>query len=351
MRSLPLVRLSCIPTHALASYNFLVKHGWLWRLNFETTSHKVVHESIFGAFGAVAGATFAQAFDAICPDLVVSVHPLMQHVPLRVLAKRAKSLGAAPPPFATVVTDLTSCHPTWFHPAVDVCFVPTPQVASQAFAEGLKPTQVVMHGLPIRPAFAQRLPARRSLRRRLGLEPEGPAVLLMGGGEGMGSLEATAEALAGQLQPGAQVVVVCGRNAALAGRLSAKAAGWKVKVHVKGFLGNINEWMGACDLVITKAGPGTIAEALILGVPLLLNGAIPCQEEGNVPYVVDNKVGTYLTDPKAIAAQVAAWFGPARAELAEMASRAKRLGRPHATYDIVEDLKALCERRPVRAMA
>lgn len=60
------------------------------------------------------------------PDLVVSVHPLMQHIPARVLAARAKRLNrAAPVPLATVVTDFTTCHNTWFYKKVNKCFVPT----------------------------------------------------------------------------------------------------------------------------------------------------------------------------------------------------------------------------------
>jgi hypothetical protein len=101
----------------------------------------------------------------------------------------------------------------------------------------------------------------------------------------MGLLEPTALALAEALPPSAQIVVVCGRNAALASRLAARQ--WPCRLVAKGFVSNIDEWMGASDVVITKAGPGTIAEALIRGVPLLLNGAIPCQEEGNVPFVVE----------------------------------------------------------------
>jgi 1,2-diacylglycerol 3-beta-galactosyltransferase len=184
----------------------------------------------------------------------------------------------------------------------------------------------------------------------------------MGGGEGMGLLEPTALALAEALPPRAQIVVVCGRNAALASRLSARQ--WPCGMVVKGFVSDIDAWMGASDVVITKAGPGTIAEALIRGVPLLLNGAIPCQEEGNVPFVVEvrsklatrthpscspltrralqNGVGQFNTEPKAIAAQVAAWFGPKAEELAEMAAKAKALGRPNATFRIVRDLADLC---------
>lgn len=74
------------------------------------------------------------------------------------------------------------------------------------------------------------------------------------------------------------MVVICGRNQKLQERLRARPAGaGHPLLHVRGFVDNIHEWMGACDAIITKAGPGTIAEALIAGLPILLNGNVPCQ--------------------------------------------------------------------------
>ncbi len=58
----------------------------------------------------------------------------------------------------------------------------------------------------------------------------------------------------------------------------------------QGFVNNMEEWMHASDVIITKAGPGTIAESFICGLPVLLNGFIPGQEEGNIEYVVENQV-------------------------------------------------------------
>ena len=63
-------------------------------------------------------------------------------------------------------------------------------------------------------------------------------------------------------------------------------------VVVNGFVNDMPEWMTACDTIVTKAGPGTIVESLICGLPVLLNGFVPCQEAGNVPFVIDNKVGS-----------------------------------------------------------
>ena len=125
-----------------------------------------------------------------------------------------------------------------------------------------------------------------------------------GGGEGMGAIEKTLEALDDRVGGACQVVAICGRNKALIERLSNRSAlprtdpacshtvstscilltalhcrSFKggLRVKVCGFVTNMAEWMTACDTIITKAGPGTIAEALICGLPIILNGFIPCQ--------------------------------------------------------------------------
>jgi hypothetical protein len=82
--------------------------------------------------------------------------------------------------------------------------------------------QVVLHGLPIRPAFSKRQPPRRKLRKQLGLRRDEPAVFLVGGGEGMGPVERTVDSIAAGPGPRVQLVVVCGRNAKLVKRLSEK---------------------------------------------------------------------------------------------------------------------------------
>lgn len=63
-----------------------------------------------------------------------------------------------------------------------------------------------------------------------------------------------------------------------------------MKVIINGFVDNMPDWMTAADTIVTKAGPGTIAESLICNLPVLLNDFVPCQEHGNVPWVIDNGV-------------------------------------------------------------
>lgn len=82
--------------------------------------------------------------------------------------------------------------------------------------------QIRVYGLPIRPAFSHGLPPKRKLKKYLGLKPNVPCIILMGGGEGMGPVEQTVDAVAEQIGAEAQLVVVCGRNARLVEILKSK---------------------------------------------------------------------------------------------------------------------------------
>lgn len=326
------------------SYSFLVKHGPLWRMTYYGTAPRLVHQSNFAATSTFIAREVAKGLMKYQPDIIISVHPLMQHVPLRILRSRGLLDKIV---FTTVITDLSTCHPTWFHKLVTRCYCPTTDVAKRAMKAGLQQTQIKIYGLPVRPSFIKPVRPKDELRRGLGMDEDLPAVLLMGGGEGMGPIEATARALGDLLNdegvPTGQILVICGRNKKLANKLSS--IDWKIPVKVKGFVTKIEECMGACDCIITKAGPGTIAEAMIRGLPIILNDYIAGQEAGNVSYVVENGCGKYSKLPKEIAKIVADWFGPKADELKEMSQNALKLARPDSVFRIVHDMHELVKQR------
>jgi 1,2-diacylglycerol 3-beta-galactosyltransferase len=166
----------------------------------------------------------------------------------------------------------------------------------KAQSRGLDPSQIVQCGLPIRkgfwskkgngtgkqPNFMQKMggkkpsmPAKSGIRSELGLDPDLPTVLVVGGGDGMGGIVDIASALGDKLGenseiPAYQMVVVCGNNKEAQTKLASKSWGSGVKVDVQGFVNNMDEWMDASDTLVTKAGPGTIAEASICGLPCML---------------------------------------------------------------------------------
>ena len=111
----------------------------------------------------------------------------------------------------------------------------------------------------------------------------------------------------------------------------------KVDVVGLGFVKNMAEYMVAADILISKAGPGTISEAAALSLPVMLTSFLPGQEEGNVDYVIDGKFGAYCddSDPQAIGEEIADWLTD-ETKLAEMSRAANHMGAPHAARDIVQ---------------
>lgn len=268
-----------------------------------------------------------------------------------------------------MVTDLGGAHPTWFNEGVDKCFVPSDVLRNAAMDRKVKPNQIVQYGLPIRRGFwrfgadfsgapdkqneAEEMGGahhKPTIRESLGLK-DMPTVLIVGGGDGMGGIVAQAQAVGEKLQKLAsasspyQMVVICGNNQAAQTSLSPPQTNWgsDIEVNVKGFVNNMDEFMRASDILVTKAGPGTIAEASICGLPCVLSSFLPGQEEGNVPYVVENGFGCYEGEPDGIAATIEQWFaGTATATegtmLEQMRDCALTAARPDATLDIARDI-------------
>lgn len=323
------------------TYSFLVNEAaWFWKLLWKTGNHPVTIRRLSTVVAHLGRESVARTFVAYQPDLIVSVHPLVQEFTLYALRRMKRRV-----PFVTVVTDLATAHPLWFNPLVDACYVASKEAYSLARRVGLRPKQLYLYGLPVRPAFAQPPQSGAALRQRLGLQADLPAVLLISGGEGVGPVEAIArqldETLAKSGQAVGQMVVVCGRNARLRQKLANHH--WRIPTLVHGFIENMPEWMAACNCIVTKAGPGTIAEALISGLPIILSGFIPGQEEGNIPYVLQNQVGSYGHSPQEIANTVRYWFTDGCDQLAQMTARARALGKPQATFQIVESIAQLLE--------
>ncbi|KAL7473062.1 hypothetical protein ACHAXS_013438 [Conticribra weissflogii] len=111
----------------------------------------------------------------------------------------------------------------------------------------------------------------------------------------------------------------------------------RVKVVGLGFVTKMAEYMVAADVLVTKAGPGTIAEAAALSLPVMLTSFLPGQEEGNVDYVVDGGFGSFVSDadPHGIADEVVSWLLDER-KLKELSENAFKRGAPDAAAEIVE---------------
>ena len=265
---------------------------------------------------------------SVKPDVIVSVHPLLNHVTIRILQELA-----IPIPFITVVTDLVTAHHAWFAPGADAYIVPTTYAKELALKQGMDPVRIHLMGMPIDPKFSLPVGSKQELQRKLGLQPDLPVVLLVGGGEGAMGLRSSVQAISHAHLP-VQMLIIAGRNKRLYVQLQGIRSSLHTPAKVFGFVQNMQEMMHASDVIVTKAGPGTICEALACNLPIILSGYVPGQEEGNVTYVEENKVGTLAYDSIELINILRRLLKPGSELLRLELENAERISRPGASFDI-----------------
>ncbi len=269
-------------------------------------------------------------FTSVKPDIIVSIHPMLNHITVSTL----RDLGLHIP-FITVVTDLVSLHYSWFAPGADAYIVPTENAKQLYLERGLDPERVHILGMPIDPKFTRPTDSKLELQRKIGLEPGRPVVLLVGGGDGAGGLQDAVRAISRARLP-VQLLVITGRNKRLYAHLQRTKSNLHVPVKIFGFVHNMPEMMRASDVIVTKAGPGTISEALACHLPIILSGYVPGQEEGNVDYVLQNDVGVLAYDAIELIDALRRLVKPGSVVLRRQVENAIRLSRPRASFDIAD---------------
>jgi 1,2-diacylglycerol 3-beta-galactosyltransferase len=231
-------------------------------------------------------------------------------------------------PLITMITDLVSIHHWWLCPDVDLCLVATEEVRQLALEAGFAPQKVHVVGMPVGLKFVN--PSVSALGEERAVSSNLFTVLLVGGGEGMGDVFPIARAVA-QASLDLQLVVVTGRNEKLRARL--ERVSWEVPTRVLGFATNMPALMHAADLLITKAGPSTISEALACGLPMLVSGSLRGQEEGNTEWVVERGAGLFTPTPKRVVMAVKELIQRENDSLVTMAEKARLAAQPDAALE------------------
>ncbi|HEU4369255.1 MAG TPA: glycosyltransferase [Methylomirabilota bacterium] len=284
-------------------------------------------DSVF-AFGVTHLGTrrLAARLDALDPDAVVSVHA----TPAAAMAALAAE-GRRLPPHTTVVTDFVA-HGQWIARGLDCYCVAADEVGHEFVARGIPRARVVVTGVPLRSEFAR--PADPvDARHRLGIADGTAVVLAMAGSHGsVGRLPDVVTAL-GRVPRPVQGLVVAGHDPALVNRLRRLAAGTPTRV--LGYAGDVRSLMAAADLLVTKAGGMTLAEAMAAELPMLLYGSLPGQERHNERFA--SRAGIALAAPSR--RELGRLMERALAEpdlLEDLRVRIRRMRRPDATRRIVD---------------
>jgi processive 1,2-diacylglycerol beta-glucosyltransferase len=272
-----------------------------------------------------------KAVHAFQPDRIVCTHFL----PAEILSHEiTHDRGGAP--VYVQVTDF-DLHPMWVTPGMAGYFAANGEVASRPTACGPVVAAARVTGIPVMPDFdPTRGPTREAARREFAPGANGPIVLLMGGGSGIGGLTAQAEALL-NLEHAPTVIALAGRSAAALADLQNLAAKFSGRLLPMGFTDRVPDLMRAADLVVTKPGGLSTSECLALGLPMILSAPILGQEERNADYLLEAGAALKAIDVLALRLRAEALLGdPAR--LARMAERSSSIGRPYAARDVLDQV-------------
>lgn len=317
-----------------ASYPTVIERApWFWNAGFQLTNTPQRTHLVQTLAWPAMRETFHTIAREHAPDVIVSTHPLLT-APLRRVFPDTPSV--------VVVTDLITGHVSWYNADADLTVVPTLAARDRAVECGVDKCAIHVLGVPVSQPFVAVAGEKTALQERLGWSVERPTILLAGGAEGMGPLEALSVAI-DQAHLPCDLAVVAGRNTALAGRLRART--WRRTTRIYDFVSNFAELMRAASVLVTKAGPGTISEACASGCPLVLYGAIPGQETGNIEFVANGRAGVWAPSSLAVTAALQAWLigRDAPAALRRASHAALRLGRPNAAQDIATRILNLAD--------
>jgi UDP-N-acetylglucosamine:LPS N-acetylglucosamine transferase len=249
------------------------------------------------------------------PDLVVSMIPNFNRAIFQGLRAADSRRDRSATPIVTILTDLADHPPHFWIERPDqydqylVCG--TAAAAEQAISMG-HPRQRVFRtsGMIVRPEFYQPMELDRPAERiRLGLDPELPTGIVMFGSFGSRRMiDIAARIAAAGLKT--QLIFVCGHNDELQRRLHEMELPFPS--HCVGFTREIPYFMRVADYFIGKPGPGSISEALVIGLPVIVerNAFTMVQERFNTDWIVENQLGVVLHSFGSIASGVATMLEP-----------------------------------------
>ncbi len=243
-------------------------------------------------------------------------------------------------PILAAQTDFCT-EPVWVRDEIDVHCVGSEEAKRQMISWGVSVNRILYCGVPIDPSFALSFD-RVELRRAVGLHPNRPVVLVMGGGIGLAPLDAIIQSLEVCRHP-IQVIAVAGRNRTLRERLESLRGQLALDLQVFGWTDSVPELMGAADLLVTKPGGVTASEALAAGVPMILTSPVPGMEESHLKFLVNQGVGLAAKELQEIPALVSGLLDDAKRREA-LISRARDLARPDAAYAVAQVARALLEK-------
>ncbi|HEY4032947.1 MAG TPA: glycosyltransferase [Ktedonobacteraceae bacterium] len=255
---------------------------WLWAAEFHLLDKPSWALQAHRAFTCTVAKSLEAAIKHIRPDLIITTYPFLTYEVVQALKKLGQEI-----PFVMLFADPDRVHGSWLaERRATATLAPTRETYAQALSVGFDAARLHQVGWPVRDQFYRVNASQRAeTLERLGLNSTCFTIFLQGGGEGAAQFGRTVEGVLG-VDRNLQIILATGSNRALRMRFD----GMK-NLYALPLTKEIAPYMAAADVIMGKAGPNMLFEAVTLGKPFIATSYIPGQEEANLEFIRRYKLG------------------------------------------------------------
>lgn len=279
-----------------AHYRFVSRRAlWLWAAEFrllDTPGRAMLAHRIFTR---LVRRKLVDLLDSVRPDLIITTYPFLTFEVRRVLERRFAAI-----PLAMLFSDANNIHAALLtERGADATFAPTRETYERALVAGFDPRRLHLIGWPVRAQFFRpsllEQDAQQEQRTRMGLTPDRFTVFLQGGGEGATRVASAIDAILGSdaLRKRVQIILAAGTNASLLARYKTMP-----NLAALPYTKDIAPFMAAADVIMGKAGPNALFEAVMLNKPFIATSFIPGQERDNLSFIQRHGLGWIALRPQ-----------------------------------------------------
>ena len=300
---------------------------------YRATNKKSSLYDLMSRFSNAFSRQLLPTIEECAPDAVISTHPFVSE-----MVSHLKETGCLDVPLITVMTDYGP-HRAWIGSHVDAYVVSNADMIPPMEAMGVDRSRIYPFGIPVEDVFFTKAD-KPALRKKFGLDPALPTILIMAGSFGVTNVLGIYRQITRTDIP-FQCVVITGRNEKLYAAFADEIETSPKKTKLIFFTDEVENYMHASDLLITKPGGLTVSEALACSVPLAVFDAIPGQEEDNADFLLTYNMAVKLEADTDCGTVIRSLLEDSR-RLEKMRSNCAEFDKSHSSENILALARELC---------
>lgn len=308
------------------SYNFFAVYTpALWSLVYKLGDYMV--RPTVASFSYMINKKLMQHINEIKPDIIISVHALFLGSVLNILKRNNLNI-----PFIPVIADLDNVTPLWGDKRSTCTICPSLESKQTMLSVGLPEEKLRLTGFPVRAEFCEGLEQNNdesefALKDKLNF-------LIVSGSQGSTQILKISEALL--KTENSRVTVIAGNNKILKSFLEKELSSYGDRVNILGFTKEIKKHMSEADIMVVRASPNVLMEAINLNKPVIVTGSLKGQEAKNPDYVAKYGLGVVCRSTKKLPSVVEDLLADNFKKIKDIKRNQKNFIKKNAALEIAE---------------